>query len=64
MCNLNKPQKTELNSGNSENKWLPIKLKSTDFELEFIALNIPEYPTDKLCKSLILEMNGIETGKN
>lgn len=32
-----------------------------DFELEFNASNIPESPTDKLCESLILAMNGIET---
>lgn len=31
------------------------------FELEFNASNIPESPTDKLCESLILAMNGIET---
>ena len=32
-----------------------------DFELEFIASNVPEIPTDKFCKSLILALNGIET---
>ncbi|GGZ94326.1 hypothetical protein [Algibacter mikhailovii] len=58
---MNKPRKIELNLGNPKNGWLPIELKSTDFELEFNASNIPENPTDKLCESLILTMNGIET---
>jgi hypothetical protein len=41
---------------------LPIEFFiSTDCELEFIASNIPENPTDKLCQSLILALNGIET---
>ncbi|MCP4053349.1 MAG: hypothetical protein GY739_09810 [Mesoflavibacter sp.] len=56
-----KPRKIELNLGNPKNGWLPIELKSMDFELEFNASNIPESPTDKLCESLILAMNGIET---
>ena len=47
--------------GNPKNGWLPIELKSVDFELEFCASNIPESPTDKLCESLILALNGIET---
>jgi hypothetical protein len=58
---LTKPRKIELNLGNPKNGWLPIELKSADFELEFNASNIPENPTDKLCESLILAMNGIET---
>jgi hypothetical protein len=58
---LTKPRKIELNLGNPKNGWLPIELKSTDFKLEFNASNIPENPTDKLCESLILAMNGIET---
>lgn len=44
-----------------KNRWLPIKLKSADFELEFNTSNIPENPTDKLCEFLILAVNGIET---
>jgi hypothetical protein len=58
---LTKPRKIELNLGNPKNGWLPIELKSMVFELEFNASNIPESPTDKLCESLILAMNGIET---
>jgi len=58
---LTKPRKIELNLGNPKNGWLPIELKSTDFELEFTVSNIPESPTDNLCESLILAMNGIET---
>jgi hypothetical protein len=53
--------KLQLSIGNPKNGWLPIELKSTDFELEFNASNIPENSTDKLCESLILAMNGIET---
>jgi len=53
--------KVHLILGNPKNGWLPIELKSTDFELEFNASNIPENPTDKLCESLILAINGIET---
>ena len=58
---MTKPIKIELNLGNPKNGWLPIKLKSAEFELEFNASNIPENPTDKLCESLILAINGIET---
>lgn len=58
---MTKPRKIELNLGNPKNGWLPIELKSMDFELEFNASNIPEIPTDKLCESLILAMKGIET---
>lgn len=58
---MTKPRKIELNLGNPKNGWLPIELKSTDFELEFNSSNIPENPTDNLCESLILAMNGIET---
>ena len=58
---MTKPRKIELNLGNPKNGWLPIELKFADFELEFNASNIPENPTDKLCESLILAMNGIET---
>lgn len=61
VSNLTKPRKIELNLGNPINGWLPIELKSMDFELEFNASNIPENPTDKLCESLILTVNGIET---
>ena len=61
VSNLTKTRKIELNLGNPENGWLPTELKSADFELEFIASNIPKNPTDKLCESLILAMNGIET---
>ena len=56
-----KPTKIELRLGNPKNGWLPIGLKSAEFELEFNASNIPENPTDKLCESLILALNGIET---
>jgi len=58
---LTKPTKIELHLGNPKNGWLPIELKSEEFELEFNASNIPENPTDKLCESLILAVNGIET---
>ena len=58
---MTKPRKIELNLGNPKNGWLPIELKTTDFELEFNASNIPESPTDKLCESLILAMNRIGT---
>jgi hypothetical protein len=58
---LTKPRKIRLNLGNPKNGWIPIELKSTDFELEFNSSNIPENPTDNLCESLILAMNGIET---
>ena len=61
VSNLTKPRKIELNLGNPKNGWLPIELKSTDFELEFNVSNIPENSTDKLCESLILAMKGIET---
>ena len=58
---MTKTKKIELQLGNPKNGWLPAKLKSNDFELEFNASNIPENPTDKLCESLILSLNGIET---
>ena len=58
---MTKPTKIELNLGNPKNGWLTIELKSTDFELEFNTSNIPENPTDKLCESMILAINGIET---
>ncbi|WP_179020611.1 hypothetical protein [Winogradskyella forsetii] len=58
---MTKPTKIELNLGNPKNGWLPIELKSAEFKLEFNASNIPENPTEKLCESLILAMNGIET---
>ncbi|MDY2588060.1 hypothetical protein [Winogradskyella aquimaris] len=58
---MTKPRKIELNLGNPKNGWLPIELKSAEFELEFMASNIPENPTDKLCESLILAINGLET---
>ncbi len=58
---MTKPRKIELNLGNPKSGWLPIELKTADFELEFNASNIPENPTDKLCESLILAINGIET---
>lgn len=58
---MTKPRKIELNLGNPNNGWLPIELKSADFELEFIASIIPEIPTDKLCESLILAINGIDS---
>ena len=58
---MTKSRKIELNLGNPKNGWLPIELKFANFELEFIASNIPENPTDKLCESLILALNGIET---
>ncbi len=57
---MTKPTKIELNLGNPKNGWLPIELKSTEFELKFNASNIPENPTEKLCESLILVLNGIE----
>ncbi|WJJ96577.1 hypothetical protein [Algibacter luteus] len=57
---MTKPTKIELKFGNPKNGWLPIGLKSQDFELEFNASNIPENPVDKLCESLILVMNGME----
>ena len=53
--------KVKLTLGNPKSGWLPIELKSFDFKLEFKASNIPEYPTDKLCESLILTLNGIES---
>jgi hypothetical protein len=58
---LTKPTKIRLNFGKPKNGWLPIELKSADFELEFNTSNIPKNPTDKLCESLILAINGIET---
>ena len=58
---MTKPRKIELNLGNPKNGWLPIELKSAEFKLEFNASNIPENPTEKLCESPILAMNGIET---
>ncbi|REG87273.1 hypothetical protein [Winogradskyella sediminis] len=58
---MTKPRKIELNLGNPKNGWLSIELKSAEFELEFNASNIPENPTDKLCESLILAVNGIDT---
>lgn len=58
---MTKPTKIGLNFGKPKNGWLPIELKSADFELEFNTSNIPKNPTDKLCESLILAINGIET---
>ena len=58
---MTKTSKIELNIGNPENGWLPIELKSADFELKFNTSNIPESPTDKLCESLILVQNGIDS---
>jgi len=55
---LTKPTKIELKLNNPKNGWLPIELKTADFALEFIASNIPVVPTDKLCESLILAVNG------
>lgn len=49
-----------MNIGNPENGWIPIELKSADFELKFNTSNIPESPTEKLCESLILVQNGID----
>ncbi len=51
----------ELNLGNPRNGWIQTTFKSADFELKFIASNIPENPIDKLCESLILLLNGIAT---
>lgn len=53
--------KMQLTLGNPKNGWLPIELKSSDFKLEFNASNVPENPTEKLCESLILSINGIES---
>ena len=50
-----------LNIGKPKNGWIPIEFNSTAFKLEFNASNIPEIPTDKLCESLILALNGIIT---
>lgn len=61
VSNLTKPRKIELNLGNPKNGWLPIELKSAEFKLDFIASNISENPTDKLCASLILALNEVET---
>ena len=44
-----------------KNGWLTASLKSSDFELDFITSDIPENPIDKLCESLILALNGIES---
>tara|TARA_B100001146_G_C15843894_1_gene290402 strand:+ start:52 stop:264 length:213 start_codon:yes stop_codon:yes gene_type:complete len=57
---LTEKTKIELNLGNPKNGWLPVELKSAEFELEFNASNIPVNPTDKLCESLILAISGIE----
>jgi len=53
--------KLKLTFGNPKNGWLQTNLKIVDFELEFITSDIPENPIDKLCESLILAMNRIET---
>lgn len=53
--------KVQLTLGNPKNGWLQIELKSSDFKLEFIASNVPENPTEKLCESLILALNGVES---
>ncbi|WP_271766694.1 hypothetical protein [Aquimarina algiphila] len=58
---MNSIRKIELNLGHPKNGWLPVELKSLDFELNFRTSNIPETPTDKLCESLILALNGIAT---
>lgn len=57
----NKNRKIRLDIGNPKNGWIPIEFNSTDFKLEFNASNIPENPTDKLCESLILALNGINS---
>ena len=44
-----------------KNGWLPTSLKTSDFELNFNVSKIPENPTDKLCESLILALNSIES---
>tara|TARA_R110002033_G_C3863001_1_gene236624 strand:+ start:1113 stop:1568 length:456 start_codon:yes stop_codon:yes gene_type:complete len=44
-----------------KNGWLPTSLKTSDFELNFNVSKIPENPTDKLCESLILALNRIES---
>ncbi|RYC51508.1 hypothetical protein [Flagellimonas olearia] len=54
-------KKLKLVFGNPENGWLPTELKFGDFELNFSASNIPENPINKLCSSLILALNGIES---
>ena len=58
---MTRARKIELKLGNPKNGWLPVKLKSNDFELEFCASNIPENSTDKLNESLILALNKIES---
>ncbi|MCK7589988.1 hypothetical protein M0G43_05325 [Subsaxibacter sp. CAU 1640] len=53
--------KLKLNFEIPKNGWLPTSLRYSDLELNFSASNIPENPTDKLCESLILALNGIKT---
>lgn len=58
---MKKTKNIQLNLGHPKNGWIPVKLKFPDFELNFMASNIPEDPIEKLCEVLILTLNGIET---
>ena len=58
---MSKTKNIQLNLGHPKNGWIPVKLKFPDFELNFMASNIPEDPIEKLCEVLILTLNGIET---
>lgn len=40
--------------GPPQNSWVRVALKLDDFELNFVASNIPENPVEKLAESLIL----------
>ena len=47
--------------GEPKDGWLPTKLTSDEFQLEFNASRIPENPIEGLCESLVLVMNGVES---
>ena len=58
---MKKGKSIKLIFGQPENGWLPTKLESDGFELEFNASRIPQNPTVDLAKSLILILKAVES---
>lgn len=53
--------KLEFNLSHPSNGWINVKFRHLNFEINFIASNIPENPIQNLCNSLILTLNNIES---
>lgn len=58
---MEKEKNIKIIFGQPKNGWLPTKLESDGFELEFNASRIPENPTADLAESLILILKGVES---